>query len=172
MGSVAMNEIKHTAVALKMVTEGPGWHGPSVQQILKDVTAQEALARPATGGACIWEIVLHMRRWQQEALHGLEGGRVRMDLTREEDWPAIEDRSEGAWEVLKSGVEHAHRELRERVKRLTPAELDNRVDADREYPLYALVHGIVAHEAYHGGQLGLIKSSLRRKEQARTGPAR
>lgn len=158
-----MNEIKHTAVALKMVTEGPGWHGPSVQQILKDVTAAEALAKPATGGACMWEIVLHMRTWQQQALHGLDGARVRMELTREEDWPAIEDRSEGAWDVLKSEVAQAHRDMRERVKRLTAEQLDGQVQADREYPLYALVHGIIAHEAYHGGQLGLIKSSLRRK---------
>lgn len=156
-----MNEIKHTAVALKMVTEGPGWHGPAVQQLLKDVTAAEALTPPATGGACIWQIVLHMQTWEREALKGMEGGHVRLELTREEDWPPIEDRSEGAWDVLKADLAHAHRELRERIKGMEPRQLDLTV-TERDYPLYALIHGIIAHEAYHGGQIGLIKSSLRR----------
>ncbi len=159
-----MHEIKHTAVALKMVTEGPGWHGPSVQQILKDVTAEEARTKPATGGACIWELVLHMRAWEREALKGLNGGRVRMqDMTREEDWPPMKDSNDQTWSAMKEELAKDHREFRECIKKLTPEELDARVDSDADYPLYALIHGIIAHEAYHAGQLGLIKASLRRK---------
>ncbi len=160
-----MNEIKHTAVALKMVTEGPGWHGPSVQETLKDVTAAEALMRPPTGGACIWEIALHMRTWEREALKGLDGGTIRLALDREEDWPPIEDRSEGAWDVLKSELAQSHRELRERIKGMQPSGFDDTV-AGRDYPLYAMIHGIIAHEAYHGGQIGLIKSWVRRSRRS------
>jgi uncharacterized damage-inducible protein DinB len=156
-----MSEIKHTAVALKMVTEGPGWHGPSVQQILKDVTADEARARPATGGASIWQIVLHMHVWEREAINGLDGAHVRMELTREEDWPPIADDSDAAWERLRSDLAQTHRELRERVKAMEPHHFERTV-TERDYPLYALIHGIIAHEAYHGGQIALIKSSLRR----------
>ncbi len=159
-----MHEIKHTAVALKMVTEGPGWHGPSVQQILKDITAEEARTKPTTGSACIWELVLHMRAWERETLSGMNGERVRTEeITREEDWPPLKDSSDEAWAALKEEIAVGHRELRERVKKLTPEDLDLKVDSQADYPLYALIHGIIAHEAYHGGQLGLIKASLRRK---------
>jgi uncharacterized damage-inducible protein DinB len=157
-----VNEIKHTAVALKMVTEGPGWHGPSVQHILKDITADEARLKPATGGACIWEILLHMRVWQRQALSALSGRTFRWDLPPQEDWPAMADSGAEAWESLKSDVAGAHRELREALKKLAPGQLESAVQGEREHPLYALIHGIIAHEAYHGGQIALIKSSLRR----------
>lgn len=161
-----MSEMKHTAVALKMVTEGPGWHGPSVQQLLKDVTAEEASTKPATGGACIWELVLHMRAWEREALNGFRGGRVRMqEMTREDDWPPLKDSSDVAWDALKAEINRAHTEMRDLVKKMPAEQLDDKVDSDMGYPLYALIHGMVAHEAYHGGQIGLIKSSLRRKRQ-------
>lgn len=159
-----MNEIKHIAVALKMVTEGPGWHGPSVQQILKDVTPEEARTKPATGGACIWELALHMRAWEREALSGLNGGRVKMEeITREQDWPPLTDASDEAWTSFKADLARTDKELREQVKQLSIDDLEDKVDSDADYPLYALVHGIIAHEAYHGGQIGLIKASLRRK---------
>jgi uncharacterized damage-inducible protein DinB len=156
-----MSEIKHTAVALKMVTEGPGWHGPSVQQILKDVSPDEARARPATGGASIWQIALHMLVWEREAINGLDGGHVRMELTPEEDWPPIEDTGDAAWDRLRDDLAQTHLDLRERIKVMQPNHFDRTV-SERDYPLYALIHGIIAHEAYHGGQMSLIRSSLRR----------
>lgn len=158
------NEIKYAASSLKMVTEGPGWHGPAIQQVLKDVTAEEAREKPATGGACIWELLLHMRAWEQEAMKGMAGERVRMEnISHEEDWPPLTDSSDAAWDAFKAQVATEHRELREALKKLTPEHLEQNVDSDFKYPLYALIHGIIAHEAYHAGQIGLIKSSLRRK---------
>jgi len=53
-----MRESERIADQLKRAFEGKSWHGPSLLEILKDVTAGQAAARPIPGAHSIWEIVL------------------------------------------------------------------------------------------------------------------
>ena len=52
---------------------GEAWHGPAVLEILKGVSAEQALARPLDGGHSIWELALHIEAWVRAC--ALEHGR-------------------------------------------------------------------------------------------------
>ncbi|MGH7678113.1 MAG: DinB family protein, partial [Gemmatimonadaceae bacterium] len=75
---------------------GPMWHGPVLADLVGDVTAQQAAARPIPGAHTIWELVLHVTAWNEIARERLIGS-AKADPTPEEDWPPVRDTSPEAW---------------------------------------------------------------------------
>ena len=60
-----MTEIERIEDQLKRSLEGEAWHGPAVEELLVDVTAGQAAAKPAPSVHSVWEIVLHIISTQQ-----------------------------------------------------------------------------------------------------------
>jgi len=57
-------------------------------------------------------------------------------------------------------MRESHRDLAMRVRQLEEGTLDDRVPG-LEYPIWILLHGIVEHGTYHGGQIMLLKRALK-----------
>lgn len=150
------NEVRRIQDQLRRSHEGPAWHGPALREILSDVTAERAAARPVAAHS-IWEIVLHIAAWEKVARNGIIGYPV--DLSDEDDWPSVEDTSEGAWQVALTSLEEAHARLQEALALLTDGDLERTV-AGRSYDVYVLLHGVVQHNLYHAGQLILLKKAV------------
>ena len=55
-----MNEIRKIRSQIRRAFEGQAWHGPSVKELLADVTAEQAAAHPVAGAHSIWELALHI----------------------------------------------------------------------------------------------------------------
>jgi hypothetical protein len=54
-----MTDIQRIEDQLRRSFAGNAWQGPAVRQLLADVTAEKAAARPLSNAHSIWEIVLH-----------------------------------------------------------------------------------------------------------------
>jgi len=78
-----------------------------MQELLADVTAATAAARPLSDAHSIWEIVLHIATWEEVVRRRLQG-EVVTHLPSEQDWPPVQDISEAAWrkvlDDLKQGI--------------------------------------------------------------------
>ncbi len=57
--------LKQTRIAdqLRRAFDGSAWHGPALLELLKDVDAATAAARPLPNVHSIWELVLHIAVW-------------------------------------------------------------------------------------------------------------
>jgi uncharacterized damage-inducible protein DinB len=69
-----MSEIEKVVEQLRRAFEGNAWHGPAMREILADVTAPGAAAKPLAEAHSIWDIVLHMTVWEdvvRRRLHGI-----------------------------------------------------------------------------------------------------
>src|SRR5439155_13054876 len=75
---------------------GPMWHGPSLAELLRDVSYQKAAARPISGAHTICEIVLHVGAWADIARARLGGERTG-DPSSQEDWPPVASGSPADW---------------------------------------------------------------------------
>ena len=148
----------------KGLSDGP-WHGPSIAELLHDVTADEAAAHPVAGVHSIWEIVLHLVGWNGEVRGRLEGGVPSMP--REGDWPAVGEATEASWKELRERLDGSVSALRETLAGTGEERLDRRggwLDAPppgTSGTSRGMVNGIVQHLAYHGGQIALLKKALR-----------
>ena len=150
-----MTEVARIADQLERAWEGPAWHGPSVREVLKDVTAERAAARPLADAHSIWEIVLHLRTWEDAVCRRAGGEPVRQP-TAEEDWPPVRATDRAAWDAALAELEQGHERLMRAIERLDDASLFAPVPEPRTR-LYVLLHGIVQHDLYHAGQIALLR---------------
>jgi uncharacterized damage-inducible protein DinB len=123
-------------------------------ELLADVDAGKAAARPIAGAHSIWELVLHIAAWDKAATRRLAGERA--DLSSEENFPPIIDTSEQAWEQALAVLRNNHRELQEAIGQLDDARLDQPIGEGMR-TVYGTLHGVIQHDLYHAGQIALLK---------------
>jgi uncharacterized damage-inducible protein DinB len=152
-----MTEAARIADQLRRAFEGEAWHGDSVLEILKGVTAERAAARPIKNGHTIWELVLHIAAWDGAVQRRMGG--VAVTLSDAENFPPVTDTSEAAWGEALAEVRRAHEELMAAVSAMTDTRLYERVPGKEgaHYTFYYMLHGVVQHELYHAGQIALLK---------------
>ena len=149
-----MTEIEKIEDQLRRAFEGEAWHGPSLQEVLADVTAAQAAARPLVHAHSIWEIVLHLAAWDDTVRRRLEGEKV--DNPLEGDWPPVKDESEAAWSKTLERMKKNHTQLRLTTSRFPSSRLDEPL-AGSKWSAYLTLHGSIQHYLYHAGQIALLK---------------
>jgi uncharacterized damage-inducible protein DinB len=152
-----MNEIQSIVDQLQRAFEGHAWHGPAVRELLADVSAAQADARPIAQAHSIWEVVLHISTWEHIVRRRLQG-EVIDELPDEEDWPAVRDTSEAAWRKAVQDLEERNRALRDAVAQLDEARLTAKVPG-KDHSVYIMLHGIIQHDLYHAGQVAVLKKA-------------
>jgi uncharacterized damage-inducible protein DinB len=151
-----MDKIKRIDEQLRRAFEGQAWHGPSLRELLADVMAEQATARPVPGAHSIWEIVRHIAAWHEGVRRRLEGEHV--ELSAEEDWPPVTSTPEAAWQDALAVLERTHTDLRRTMSRLTDARLQEMVTGTDD-SVEVMLHGLIQHDLYHAGQIALLKKA-------------
>lgn len=140
------------------------WHGSPTSELLQGLEARAASAHPIPGSHSIWEIVLHMTGWQDEALERLRGQAPGFPI--DGDWPEVEEPSEERWRAALANLKASSERLQAAAGQLSDEALDRRVGVARDRPLGAGVtlrdtlYGILQHNAYHSGQIALLRRAL------------
>ncbi len=155
-----MSRGQRVAEAIERSVSGPMWHGSALMDLIGDVSADRAAERPIAAAHSIWELVLHVTAWTEIVRERLVGSPMG-DPTPEEDWPPVRDRSAEAWRAAVERLKQAHRELAADVSKLDDSQLIGRVPG-KDHSVLTMIHGIVEHDAYHGGQIALLKKALMR----------
>ena len=137
---------------------GPMWHGNAVLEQLAGVSAEDAAEHPIPGAHSIWELVAHVTSWAEIARQRM-AGRAPGEATPDQDWPALPQPTESNWHTALARLEESHRALASDVAKLDDAALAAMVPG-REYSAWELLHGVVEHGTYHGGQIALLKRAL------------
>jgi uncharacterized damage-inducible protein DinB len=153
-----MSEIQKIVDQLQKAFEGHAWHGPAVREVLADITASGAAAKPLPEAHSIWDIVSHITVWENVVRRRLQGEMLD-DLPPEEDWPAIRDASEDTWRVAVQDLEQGNRALRQAILQQDEGCLEEIVPG-KGYSVYTMLHGIIQHDLYHAGQIAVIKKAL------------
>lgn len=142
---------------LETAFNGPAWHGPSLMENLKGVSAEVVAAKPVPGAHSIWEIVNHLLAWQNETVAVL-GGKLYVSLQGDADWPPVRDQSQTAWDTTITQLTTSHAQLCDRVDALPDIQLRANV-VGQDYSWSVLLRGIANHTLYHAGQIGLLKKA-------------
>jgi uncharacterized damage-inducible protein DinB len=156
-----MSRGQRIAEAIERSVSGPMWHGPALADLIGDVTAEDAADHAIGGAHSIWELVLHTTAWTEIVRARLVGSPLG-EPTPEEDWPPVSDTSPEAWRTAVERAKEAHRELAADVAKLDDAVLIGRVPG-KDHSVLVMLHGIIEHDAYHGGQIAVLKRALERR---------
>ena len=149
-----MAEVKRLVKEMQNALHGPSWHGSAVLEALKDIDAKTAAAKPIANMHTIWELVLHMTCWVDVGRWRIEGNdHVPTDA---ENFPPVTDTNEAAWEQAKQALITAHEKLVKAVEGMTEEDLEICFPAG-PVSHYMRLHGIIQHDAYHTGQIAMLK---------------
>jgi len=149
-------EAGRIADQLQRAFYGAAWHGPAVMELLEDVNATMATARPIVNVHNIWELLLHVAVWDRAALTRLGGSKCQP--TGEANFPHVMKANEAAWRKTINDAKRTHDRLVRTVSRMSDQRLRDRVPGKR-YDFYHMLHGIAQHELYHAGQMAILKKA-------------
>jgi uncharacterized damage-inducible protein DinB len=154
-----MSQTAGLADQIRRAFEGDAWHGDSVLELLSNVDAQTAAARPIKNTHSIWELVLHIAAWD-DAVRRRTGGSA-VTLNDEQNFPPVKDTSEASWRKTVDQVKQTHNELVKAVAAFPDSRLQEPVPGKSQdyYNFYYMFSGIVQHELYHAGQIALLKKT-------------
>ncbi len=152
-----MTQCEQLADQIRRAFEGEAWHGDSVLEILRGVSARMAAQRPIPLAHSIWELVLHMEAWDKIVTCRANGQAV--EPSDEQNFPPVLDTNEAGWQKTLASLRSTHAELVETVARFPEVRLHERVPGKDEdyYNFYYMFSGIAQHQLYHAGQIALLK---------------
>jgi uncharacterized damage-inducible protein DinB len=144
------------AEQLRRAFEGDAWHGPSVLELLSDVDAKTAAARPIPDAHSIWELVLHIAVWDWASMRRLDGEVCQPEGT--DNFPIPPKPTAAAWRKAIADCKRTHNLLVKRVAALPESRLRDQVPG-KKYDFYFMLHGVAQHELYHAGQIAILKKA-------------
>jgi len=154
-----MTEAQRIIDMLRKSIEGEAWHGSAVFELLEGVSAEQAAARPFENAHTIWEITDHIAVWAEVTLSRFRGHGPEQ-VPPDQDWPSMTDLpDETEWRAIKERVRRAHEAWYAELESMDDTTLHRpRLE---KYPSAAFVlYGVMQHNAYHGGQIALLKKAL------------
>ncbi len=151
------DEISRIVDLSRQTFDGEPWYGTALCQLLADVTAERAAAHPIAGLHSIWQEVLHAIAWRQVAIRRLNGEPV-SGLSDAQNWPPTPSPSDAAWRQTLDELALTQVLLEAAARNLSDERLSEQAPG-KPYSLYVLLHGVIQHDAYHAGQIALLKKA-------------
>jgi uncharacterized damage-inducible protein DinB len=148
------SEAQRVADQLHRAFHGSAWHGPAVLELLDDVDAAAASAKPLPDVHSIWELLLHVEAWDRAGMVRLGGKRCQ--LTGAKNFPPVPSPTEENWRHAVSQAKQTHHDLVKTVANLSDSRLRDPVPGKR-YDFYHMLQGLAQHELYHAGQMAILK---------------
>jgi uncharacterized damage-inducible protein DinB len=108
--------------------------------------------------------VLHITGWRNEVAERATG--KPSGEPDAGDWPATGDPTAARWQAALAALDASHQHLVNVVRDLSDDYLLEPSNDPRSGPAaigvtyYELLHGIVQHDAYHAGQIAILKKIL------------
>ena len=152
-----MNKCEEIAAAYRAATVKGAWYGPAIAEMLAEITPAMGTAKPVGATHTIAELVQHLLLWNE---------RIR---NTNEDCPMPKWEAEKEWgeapipwnELLERW--NKSRDLLEKRMRDFPEEDLGKQTPGRTYPYEFMLNGIVQHTIWHGGQIAMVRSMVKRK---------
>jgi len=152
-----VNKCEQIAAAYRAVTVKGAWYGPTIGEMLTEITPEMAVSKPAGATHTIAELLQHLLLWNERI-------RKTSESCPMPKWEAEKEWAEAAipWRELLERWNQSRDLLEERLRNFPEADLGKQTPG-RAYPYEYLLNGIVQHTIWHGGQIAMVRSMVKGK---------
>jgi hypothetical protein len=149
------------------------WHGgPSPVGALRGVGAEQAAWRPTPRRKSVWELALHIAYWKYTVRRHIVAGEHPRFPRSPANFPLLPDPAdEPAWARDVALLRTEHDRLVEAVRDFGGRPLDGIPPGGKRWSYGEMLLGIAAHDAYHTGQIQLLKRLWQERTLLRRGGA-
>lgn len=152
-----MSEIKRVSRLLSELYDGSPWIDVNLVDSLSSITAKQAASHIRPGLNSIWEITNHLIKWRENVLERLDG-KVIKSPTHNYFLP-VKNQSDKAWSDTQRKLAASQEKWMLRMKTIKLSDFKTIYPVNR-LTYYEHIQGIIQHDAYHLGQINLLKKFL------------
>ena len=138
---------------LNEIQDGSLWFDQSFKDKIDNLSETEALTRPIPQIHSVAEHVSHMLEWRKECILRYKGQKTEL-MNSPDDWKENSALREFGWNNLKNTFYNSRSELIDLIANHDDDYLENKFP-DTDYNFHYLIEGIIHHDLYHLGQIGI-----------------
>ncbi|WP_260985547.1 DinB family protein [Paenibacillus xylanexedens] len=141
------------------------WFIP-LAEILDDLTTEEAVIKNDNEQS-IWSIVNHLIFWNEKWLDRFKEGEFRLDhnIDNDETFAVVQDQlNEAGWTETLNRLENVFVSWRVILEETEESKLTKQLPEYFDAPWWGVVSNLSIHNAYHVGQIMLLKKQMRVKK--------
>jgi uncharacterized damage-inducible protein DinB len=134
-----------------------GWF-VAVRNVIEGVTAEQAAWKPDGTNNSIWETLAHLTYFNNAYVLRFKGEKYEYNIsTNDETFVVPENPREDDWQGEVEKFDRVMTEFRSLIEAADEAKFDQHVSETNKASWAELILNINAHNAYHGGQMLLIR---------------
>ncbi len=138
---------------LNEIQEGSMWFDQNFKDKLESVSDSDAFIQPIPQLHSVAEHVSHMLEWRKECMLRYNGLKTEL-MNSPADWKDNAELSKEGWPNLKNALYQSRQELINLLENQDDTYLETKF-LDTDYDFHYLIEGIIQHDLYHLGQIGI-----------------
>lgn len=146
--------VENTIGQLRDVQNGITWYDDNIEKKINSIPPTQAFIRPLPEIHSVAEIVSHMLVWRKDTIAKLKGQDSDLGIDSPENWKNNDQLQMIGWDNLKKELSDSQEEL---VNYLSDKDDPYLMDTMYKggFSLKYLVEGLLHHDLYHLGQIGI-----------------
>jgi uncharacterized damage-inducible protein DinB len=156
-----MNTLISTHIShLNDLISGDPWLDESFQKKLEPVYDNNAFTRPLPELHSVAELISHMTEWKLSVISMLKGGHRTLTMASTRNWRTNDELAPIGWNALLQRFYDTHDELIALLRIIDDTYL-TKPNPDEPGDYNHILTGIIDHDVYHLGQLGITIKYLK-----------
>ncbi len=151
--------IDHIIQQLLAVQNGKLWMGDTFDKKIGSLTAAAAFIRPLPNLHSPAELIAHLTAWRKDAILKIQDGIGQLMDDDDQNWPRVDKLKIVGWSKIKQDYRDSLSDLIDLLKAKDDSFLIERYedqDFKGKYPYSFIINGLLHHDLYHLGQLGIV----------------
>lgn len=135
------------------------WIGTNYEKKVGDLSSEIAFKQPLPNVHSVAEIISHLTTWRKECMLKLTIGKGDITDEAEENWYSNSHLKEIGWQVIKQEYDDSLIPILEFLSAKEDSFLNKTYydpDFKGDYTYTFLIEGMIHHDVYHLGQIGLV----------------
>ena len=152
-----MNEINRILSLFEKGYQGSPWIDVNLVDTLQAITAEQALKKIKKNSNSIWEITNHLISWRKSVLQRMQGMEVK--APSHNYFVQVETGSAAEWKKTLDELAVTQTAWIQFLKGFHESSFE-KMYVPNQLTYYEHIHGILQHDAYHLGQIVMLKKLL------------
>ncbi len=146
---------------LESLFNGQPWLDETLLKKTNKLSSKQAFKRPYPSVHSVAEILAHMIAWREVLIKRLEGNYAyQVQMQSSQDWPSMQQLQILGWHALQQQLADNQNRLIELLRQQSDEVLAIPYN-EQGHTFDYLINGIIQHDLYHLGQMGLVISMLK-----------
>lgn len=154
------NAITHYIGQLEKAMSGDVWIDETFEKKLRDVGEHNAFTRPLPNVHSVAEVISHLLEWRISILSNLRGGTRTITSSSPATWRTNDELSKIGWQSLLAAFNKSQEEIVDALRHREDDFLEQ-IAKGESHDIRYYVDGLLQHDMYHLGQIGLIIKLLK-----------